>query len=262
MINITTKNKAAYQSRGVVAWITDKYSTGLTFQEQFCFERIPAVARGSILDIGIGGGRTIGPLSSLFESYVGIDYSAELVEVARRRYPARDIRVMDASRIDLPKRFDVVCFSFNGIDGVDQNKRATILSEMYRLTKVGGYVMYSTHNLDHHRVPDWMHSRWVSELFTSWRTIRFIPSRLRNFSSKIPAGADGIAFVNDPGLGFRFTFAYVDISLELRRLDAMGFEIELTIGNTKTSASYDANDCWVYILARKVSDRLVKQPVF
>jgi trans-aconitate methyltransferase len=63
-------------------------SWGLTVPEKYCLDLVPLSRRRSIVDIGIGAGRTTGPLSEMFEQYVGIDYSPEMIQAAKSGFPA------------------------------------------------------------------------------------------------------------------------------------------------------------------------------
>jgi ubiquinone/menaquinone biosynthesis C-methylase UbiE len=68
-----------------------------------------------VLDLGCGGGRTSPWLHALASRYLGVDYSARMVEVCRARYPefaftqgnARDLAALANAR------FDFVLFSYN-----------------------------------------------------------------------------------------------------------------------------------------------------
>jgi SAM-dependent methyltransferase len=106
------------------------------------------VRGGRILDIGIGTGRTTSLLRLLSEDYVGIDYVPEMVEAARLRHPTVDLRYGDARDLSsLPAgSFDLVSFSYNGIDAVGHDDRQLILSEIHRVLRPGGQVMFSTLN--------------------------------------------------------------------------------------------------------------------
>ncbi len=102
-----------------------------------------------ILDIGIGGGRTVDLLRSISTDYVGVDYAATQIDTARRRYPPVDLRVMDARHLDFPDAdFDLVVFSFNGIDNVGIGGRLQILAEVFRVLRPGGTFLFSSLNLD------------------------------------------------------------------------------------------------------------------
>ncbi len=105
---------------------------------------------GDVLDIGVGGGRTTGLLKPRARSYVGVDISAEMLGLARERFPDADLREGDAAGLaGLPDQaYDLVMFSYNGLDALDHADRATALASMARVTRPGGRVLFSSLNLD------------------------------------------------------------------------------------------------------------------
>lgn len=111
--------------------------------------RLPQI---KMLDIGIGGGRTTQHFYKSVAEYVGIDYSTEMIEACKKRFPASasaTFRVCDArdmSRFE-DNAFDVILFSFNGIDYVSPTDRLQIFQEIRRVGKSGAYFCFSTHNL-------------------------------------------------------------------------------------------------------------------
>lgn len=251
------QNKSSYRKGRIVRGYR-KIGAGLTIRERACFDVVPASDRGSILDIGIGAGRTTGPIAEMFKNYVGIDYSPEMIEAARLQYPGKDLRVMDARKLDLDEQFDCVMFSFNGIDCVDYADRQLILRQVIRKLRRGGYFIYSTHKLDYPRVAVWMNCFWVKELLVKrrqllrhWNQFCVIFNRYRNFGRQTIDKSLGIAYVNDPGLYFATITTYVDMAKELEMLRRYGFRTLITIGNTNETPGYDSNDNWVYIAAQK-----------
>jgi len=108
------------------------------------------IAPGSkVLDLGIGTGRTYPALSSLSSQYVGIDYSAAMVQAAKARFPEGDFRVADAADMSAfeSESFDAVVFSYNGIDYLHPyEQRVKAFAEMSRLLKPGGVMIFSSHN--------------------------------------------------------------------------------------------------------------------
>jgi ubiquinone/menaquinone biosynthesis C-methylase UbiE len=116
--------------------------------EQILFESF--LKRGmSILDIGVGGGRTTAFLSGLASRYVGIDYALAMVSACRQKFPDREFQVAHAA--DLRKfeseSFDAVVLAFNTIDYIiPDDKRAEALAEMHRVMKPGGLLIFSSHN--------------------------------------------------------------------------------------------------------------------
>ena len=51
----------------------------------------------TVLDLGVGGGRTVGPLSKIASCYIGLDYSEGMVEVCRARSPQLEFHHGDAT---------------------------------------------------------------------------------------------------------------------------------------------------------------------
>ncbi len=108
------------------------------------------VRGGRILDVGVGAGRTTWLLRLLSDRYVAIDYTPEMVDLARQNHPDVDIRLGDARLLgDFTDRwFDLVVFSCNGIDAVSHVDRALVLNELARVLRPGGLLILSTMNKD------------------------------------------------------------------------------------------------------------------
>jgi len=120
----------------------------LTSAEQLLFET-HLKPRAALLDLGVGGGRTTPHLSSIASTYVGIDYSEEMIRACRIKYPMLRFEVADATDLSAFETgsFDAIVFSFNGIDYlVPDEKRQRCLRECHRLLKVGGTLIFSSHN--------------------------------------------------------------------------------------------------------------------
>lgn len=132
---------------------------------------MPEGSAPAVLDIGVGGGRTAALLAPRAGRYIGIDYTEEMVAIARRNHPGLEFAHADAR--DLagfgPARFDLVVFSCNGIDSVDPDGRAAVMREAARVLVPGGLFVFSTF----HR--DW---RGFSER-ASLRRIRWTPNPVR-----------------------------------------------------------------------------------
>jgi ubiquinone/menaquinone biosynthesis C-methylase UbiE len=103
----------------------------------------------AILDLGVGGGRTTSYLANRASRYVGVDYAAAMVETCQAKFPGLEFVVADAANLQAfpDASFDVVVFSFNGIDYVlpDESRRRC-LGHIHRVLKAGGVMIFSSHN--------------------------------------------------------------------------------------------------------------------
>ena len=85
-------NRALYERPDAAGYYVDRDQ--LQPAERAIFAQYAGRLRDArILDLGIGAGRTTGHLLAIAGSYVGVDYSAQLVAAARERFPEADLRV-------------------------------------------------------------------------------------------------------------------------------------------------------------------------
>jgi SAM-dependent methyltransferase len=103
----------------------------------------------TVLDLGVGGGRTTSYLSRVALRYVGVDYSEAMVDACRRKFPNLNFLLADASDLSAfeDASFDAVVFSFNGLDSVvPDEKRLRCLRECWRVLRPAGLLVFSSHN--------------------------------------------------------------------------------------------------------------------
>jgi SAM-dependent methyltransferase len=117
-------------------------------EAQILLKLRPTIEGKRILDVGVGGGRTTPYLLEISNNYIGIDYSVKMIDQCRKRYPGVDFRNCDVR--DLSQfpggSFDLVFFSFNGIDMIDHSERIKVLSEIRHLLSDSGIFVFSSHN--------------------------------------------------------------------------------------------------------------------
>jgi SAM-dependent methyltransferase len=102
-----------------------------------------------ILDLGVGGGRTTVYLSQVASTYVGADYSEEMVRACEKKFPHLKFTLADAADLSAfaDSSFDVIVFSFNGLDCiVDEARRSQCFGECRRVLRMGGVFIFSSHN--------------------------------------------------------------------------------------------------------------------
>jgi SAM-dependent methyltransferase len=133
----------------------------------------------SILDLGVGGGRTTVHLSSIASRYVGVDYAGEMIASCRKRFPQLEFEVANAADLSRfpSSTFDAVVMAFNGMDSViPDESRFRALAEIGRVLKPDGILIFSSHN---------PRSIWVR---ASWN-----PQRVRDVAEAV-VGSDSVLF--------------------------------------------------------------------
>jgi SAM-dependent methyltransferase len=203
--------------------------------ERVLLDRVRDVARGqAILDLGVGGGRTVAPLRAISEDYVGIDYSPDMVASCRRRFPGVRIDHGDARDLSSHRdgRYRLVVFSCNGLGMVGHDDRLRVLSEVRRVLAPGGAFVFSTHNRacpDHDaafRLPELELSRHPVRLgVRALRFARRVAVRARNRSRHRPLEwrTRDYSIVNDVCHDYGTMLYYIDLAAQRRQLERAGF---------------------------------------
>jgi SAM-dependent methyltransferase len=238
------------QDRFNRAWYTHPWAIdGLARQQGFTDEgeraaywRVADEMRGrAILDIGVGPGRTVTLLRALSDDYVGIDYLLEMVQAARERHPFADLRLGDARDLrDFPEgRFDLVVFSYSGIDLVGRADRGRVLGEVLRVLAPGGTFWFSTLNLDGpaYRYRPWRPFAprrpgralgWLRYAVQRAQSFAPVPRRWRDYRRVAPLSQQGEGWALAPFFGgeWRVLTHYVGLSRQLADLTLAGFTPE------------------------------------
>ena len=142
--------RSAYESPDIVALYARP--DGLQKPEQTLLAQLgPSLGSMDMLDIGVGGGRTTRHFAPLARTYLGVDYSAAMIAHCKLEFTSFRLAVADARRLEFAadESYDFVLFSYNGIDHLDQGDRTMALSEMRRVLRPGGLMVFSSHNANY-----------------------------------------------------------------------------------------------------------------
>ncbi|MEM5385662.1 class I SAM-dependent methyltransferase [Paraburkholderia phymatum] len=261
-------NQQAWNSRD--AW--REFNTEKTWSdlgEEAAFAWLATECAGQpLLDIGIGAGRTVPLMREISTNYVGIDYTAKLLEQSQRRFPGVDLRLMDARNMAaLPSDHFALCaFSWNGIDCVDYEDRERILREMYRVTKPGGLVLFSSHNREgpgFHESPRKLLPRFsINPARFGWRVLRAmhqLPQAVYNYRRNVKLHRDfeGYSIKTAAAHYFGIVIVYTTLREQRRQLRQIGFDIDAVFnscdGQSIPDEAQTSDAWWFHFIARKPS---------
>jgi len=123
--------KISVNKRGLAVWNAADYAANSVVQQTWARELIAKLdLRGDehILDVGCGDGKVTAEIARAVPngSVAGVDASAEMIAFAKKTFPSARIanvafRVMDARKIKLARRFDLV-FSNAALHWVDDHE--------------------------------------------------------------------------------------------------------------------------------------------
>ena len=216
-----------------------------------------------ILDLGVGGGRTVEALRALGPGYVGLDNSAAMISICKKRFPDARFELGDAR--DLSRwpdgYFALVTFSGNGLCMVGHEDRLRVIAEVFRVLRPGGAFAFSTFNRrspDHDagfRFPDFSLS--LNPARTAVRAARFVKHtllRVRNRHRHLPLEdrcAD-YSIINDLCHDYGTLLYYLDLATQRKQLVAAGFEKHApAYDHDGRLIEHDSTESSLALLARK-----------
>ena len=213
-------NRELYASARVV----DHYARNETLSEsesKILARHDAAVRRAELLDIGVGGGRTLPYLRARAVRYTGIDVSQPMIDRCRERFPDAvllrcDVRDLSPFADD---SFDVAYAIFNGLDELQPDDRLRALGEIRRVLRPGGLFLFSSHNV-------------------GWRgDVR-----------------DDPAIVMEQMMGVDLPTYYIGPRRQIAQLEAAGFEtIEISdVHGDVANEIASSPDPWLHYVARKI----------
>jgi SAM-dependent methyltransferase len=186
-----------------------------------------------VLDLGVGAGRTAFTFAALARDYVGLDFSPQMIEHARRivgenehtRFLVGDARNLSAFR---DRRFGLVLFSFNGIDALSHEDRLQVLQQVRTVIADQGIFAFSCHSLL--ALPFSTALRRPSLRDPIRSTVRSLrrSARLIRINRRLDldgARARGWARIRDEAHDFSLVLYYVMPATQIDQLHAAGFEV-------------------------------------
>lgn len=249
----------------------------LTACERLLFDSF--IPRGSaVLDLGVGGGRTTGYLSSRSSAYVGVDYAISMVNACRSKFPGLEFSVADAAELSAfrDESFDAVVFAFNGIDYVfPSDGRKLCFRHVRRILKRNGRLIFSSHNPRAILIrPRWNRERVLKLarrfslksaalhqfLFAGFTCARggvaFVQSvwpTLSRVVRRIPSHAfwSGEGTLVDASHGGLFTHYSIPERV-VQEMNEAGFRVERVLGDDYPQKSHPyATDWYYYVFAKR-----------
>jgi ubiquinone/menaquinone biosynthesis C-methylase UbiE len=210
--------------------------------------------KNTMLDIGVGAGRTTRYFAYLFNQYFGIDYSEKMISSCKNTIAGHNItfQCADARNLNMfeDHYFDFIFFSFNGIDSVSIQDRTRILLEIKRLAHKDSIVAFSSHN-----------KYAIKHIynFKPPRNIFHIPMELkrRKFIKKLNPSYQEIQHESfftfkDGAHDFKLEVMYVDPNWQIKELMELGFT-DISVYSLHTGKSIPINqlneginDPWLY----------------
>jgi ubiquinone/menaquinone biosynthesis C-methylase UbiE len=256
VVNKPTMNAAAHSCYAL--------ARGLKDAEAQALKKVAGEVRDQpILDLGVGGGRTVEPLMAISKDYIGLDYAEAMVVVCRSFFPNVDFRHGDArdlSQFD-DNSFAMVVFSCEGICMVDHQGRLAILAEVLRVLRPGGIFLFSTMNQqsDFHtrgfQFPDFHASLNPARLLV--RGARFSRSTARRLANRKKYKRRGIrtaafSIINDVYHDYSTMIYYISLANQRKQLDSAGFQAQALALDLKGNVIEDATvDNTITLIARK-----------
>ncbi len=222
----------------------------------------------AILDIGVGGGRTVPYLTSLSQDYTGVDYSDSMLKYCAEKYRDTKLLLCDARNMDVFEdgAFDAVFCCWNMLDDANHADRCRMLREIHRVLRQQGRFIFSAHNLDFKRRSAYEFRGFVFapdpfELIkqNAVRLKRYFQGILNHlYHSRHEEHTPEYSIVNDPSHSFSLLTYYIRKENQVKQLEALGFsDIQMVDEHGDfISLDYDCRDGWIYYIARKAAGQV------
>ncbi|MBL7877467.1 MAG: class I SAM-dependent methyltransferase [Cyclobacteriaceae bacterium] len=249
-------NINTYESDSIVNYYQSQIPALQEAEKRILNELSTFVASSAMLDIGIGTGRTTYFFAPLVNRYVGIDYSEAMVKACKTRFfefpyqfLTEDVRSL---RNFNTNEFDLVLFSFNGLDSISPDDRELALAQIKRVLKPKGMFIFSSHNLL--AAPNLIAYSFPLSISALKRNYRSFV--LRKLNPPIPKLQNqNFAMIVDGSHAYQIRNYWVKPVYQISVLQAHGFSVERVYdlqGRELTPAQWHVTtDTWLYYFCKK-----------
>lgn len=265
---IEARNQAYYGTKRAAEWYSTK--SFVLPEEKAFFRDYSDELRGKrVLDIGIGAGRSTRLLLPLAGEYIGVDYSEAMVAEAALQHPGARLETRDARDLSAygDASFDLVMFSFNGMDCLAHEGRMTSLAEVCRVLKSGGIFAFSAHNRTKARIPPWSLKNLdrSKHPLRMWRNMGLYLTGIRNWigSRSYATQTNEFELRHDSSNCYMAPTYHIDKAAQARQLETAGFQLEKIYdgeGKNTDAGTTDTGSSWIFYVGRKKESRQDSQP--
>lgn len=97
-------------------------------------------SQGKILDVGSGPGQFANYMTGKGFEVIGIDFSKEMLTIAKDKVPNVDFRQMDMRQLDFPDNYFDGIFAAYSLIHIPSEEIPSTLQGFHRVLKAGGYI--------------------------------------------------------------------------------------------------------------------------
>lgn len=218
----------------------------------------------SMLDLGVGAGRTTLHFAKWVKEYEGVDISPNMVKACLARFSEYPMALKfkqgdaaDLSWIEASSK-DFVLFSYNGIDYVNHENRLKVFAEIDRVLKKKGYFLFSSHNILSAKKQFAFRSQWTRNPVVLMKKLKFwfdIKRKNRRKSSLDKIMTFPYYLFNDGAYQFSLETYYISPEEQLKQLEPYFNHIKafsISDGQIIQQDKLQSNDeSWIYYLCQK-----------